>query len=79
MTQCDLLSIAVTGFQALQSTGAPRRDICFLCFVFQICLKNTQLYEGLIYIFKESTIMALFCSRVSPKRIYIAALSREVA
>lgn len=45
--------MAVTIFQALPNTGVPRRDICFLCFVFQIRFKNMRLCEGLIYISKE--------------------------
>lgn len=52
MVECDLLA-TVGKFQALPSTGGSRRDVCFLCFVFQICLKTMQLQEGLIYSFKE--------------------------
>lgn len=66
--------MVVGKFQALPSTGASRRDMCFLRFVLQICLKTTQLQESLIYIFKEQRDNGpVLLRHFFQKRIFIAA------
>lgn len=66
--------MVVGKFQALLSAGASKRDMCFLRFVLQICLKTTQLQESLIYIFKEQRDNGpVLLRRFFQKRIFIAA------